>query len=329
MKLATFEAAGQARIGLVHADETRIFDLAAAAARAGRHAPFDSMLELIDADEAGLDLARAIFAQRRAEEDLSRPLDAVRLLAPLPEPRQMRDCMTFPLHIRQGPRGMARLRALAAGDAAEAARIGAEPLPDLPSVFGERPIYYITNRFNVAGPDTVLRWPAYSGVMDYELEFGIVTRKRGRDIPLANAAAHIFGYTIFNDFSARDVQAVESLGRLGPSKSKSFDGGSVLGPWIVTPDEIGDERDLTLVASIDGVEVSRGSSGDMLFSFAEILAFVSRDETVMPGEFVGSGTVGNGCGLEHGRFLRDGETVELRVSRIGALRTTVRAGRGG
>ena len=136
----------------------------------------------------------------------------------------------------QAPRGRRKLSARAKNDLAELARIDAEPLGPLPEVYSKQPIYYITNRFSVRGTNTV-KWPRYSQVMDYELEFGVITKNRGANIPPSRAKDHIFGFTIFNDFSARDAQSVEIEGRLGPAKGKSFDGGNVIGPFIVTPDE--------------------------------------------------------------------------------------------
>ncbi len=323
MKLATYRVSGGApRIGLVHDGDRRLFDLKAAAARAGTDAaPFGSMLALIDADEAGLDAARGLFDRRGNEHDLVMEVADVELLAPLPEPRQMRDGMTFPLHIRQGPRGMRRIAA--AGNAEALAAIEAEPLPDLAEVYRKVPIYYITNRLIVRGSGATIRWPRYSKVMDYELEFGVVTRRQGVNITAEKARDHIFGYTIFNDFSARDQQMIEMQGWLGPAKGKSFDGANVLGPWIVTPDEIGDPYKLKMQARVNGEVWSQGVSEGMLFSFEEMIAYMSRDETLHPGEFIGSGTVGNGCGLEHGRFLQHGDTIELEVERIGILKNRV------
>jgi 2-keto-4-pentenoate hydratase/2-oxohepta-3-ene-1,7-dioic acid hydratase in catechol pathway len=231
--------------------------------------------------------------------------------------------MSFATHILQSRRGA---RALAArrqsGEAAFQAAL-AEPLGDLPPVYQKLPIYYITNRMTVAGPGTTVRWPRYSKVMDYELEFGIVTRRGRANIPLREARDHIFGYTIFNDFSARDIQTIEMDGRLGPAKGKSFDNGNVLGPWIVTPDEIGDPQALDVEVRVNGEMRARGRTAGMLFSFEEILAHASQDETIHAGEFFGSGTVGNCCGLELGRFLDDGDTVELEVEKIGVLRNRV------
>jgi 2-keto-4-pentenoate hydratase/2-oxohepta-3-ene-1,7-dioic acid hydratase in catechol pathway len=292
VKLATFRSDGSERIGLIHGDDQRLFDLSAAAERAGNRNPaFASMLALIDAGDAALDSARALFDKHRSDDSLSRDVAGCEILAPVPEPRQMRDGMSFPLHILQAPRGQRKLAARAANDMAELARIDAEPLGELPDVYRKQPIYYITNRFSVRGTNTVVKWPRYSRVMDYELEFGIITRNRGKDIPAAKAEEHIFGYTIFNDFSARDAQRIEMEGRLGPAKGKSFDGGNVIGPWIVTPDEIGDPYRLKMEARVNGETRSRGVSSGMLFSFEEIIEHVSRDETLMPGEFIFFGRV--------------------------------------
>lgn len=324
MKLATYRSGGRDRIGLIHQDDTRIFDVAAAAERAGRATPaFASMLALIDSGPAALDQARKLLDTHGAEQDLSSDVATAEILAPVPEPRQMRDGMSFPLHILQAPRGQRKLVARARGDMAELARIDAEPLPELPEIYRKQPIFYITNRFSVRGTNTTVKWPRYSQVMDYELEFGVITRNRGANIPASKARDHIFGFTIFNDFSARDAQRIEMEGRLGPAKGKSFDGGNVLGPWIVTPDEIGDPYKLKMEARVNGEVRSRGVTDGMLFSFEEIIAHISQDETIMPGEFIGSGTVGNGCGLELGHYLEDGDVVELEVEKIGILKNKV------
>jgi 2-keto-4-pentenoate hydratase/2-oxohepta-3-ene-1,7-dioic acid hydratase in catechol pathway len=324
VKLATFRSGGLEKIGIVHANDSRLFDLAAASDRTGRSAPaFVSMLALIDAGPAGLDQSRALFDDLGNDETLSLDVAAAEILAPIPEPRQMRDGMSFPLHILQAPRGQRKLVARAKNDMAELARIDAEPLGELPEVYRKQPIYYITNRFSVRGTNTTVKWPRYSRVMDYELEFGIVTKNKGANIPVSKARNHIFGFTIFNDFSARDAQRVEMEGRLGPAKGKSFDGGNVMGPWIVTTDEIGDPYKLRMEARVNGKMRSQGVTEGMLFSFEEIIAHVTKDETLMPGEFIGSGTVGNGCGLELGWYLEHGDTIELDVEKIGVLKNKV------
>jgi 2-keto-4-pentenoate hydratase/2-oxohepta-3-ene-1,7-dioic acid hydratase in catechol pathway len=309
----------------VHDRNQRLFDLAKAAERNGDRDPaFASMTSLIDAGDAALDRANRLFDRRSSEADLSLEVAKVQLLAPVPEPRQMRDGMSFPTHIVQAPRGHLWLKARLDGDQDELKRLEAEQLPDVPGIFRQQPLYYITNRFSVRGPDTTVIWPSYSQLMDDELEFGIFTKKKASNISKKRASEHIFGYTIFNDFSARDAQRKEMEGRLGPAKGKSFDGGNVIGPWIVTPDEIGDPYILNVQVRVNGETRSKEITQGMLFSFEGIIAHVSHDETLMPGEFIDSGTVGNCCGLERGWLLQDGDTVELEVEKICVLRNTVR-----
>ncbi len=323
MKLATFRANGQDKVGIVHHNDSRIFDVAAAASRDASNPAFASMLALIDAGDAALDAARTVFEKHGSDDTLSTAVAGADILAPVPEPRQMRDGMSFPLHILQAPRGQRKLAARAANDSAELDRIDAEPLGELPEVYRRQPIYYITNRFSVRGTNTTVKWPRYSQVMDYELEFGVITKNKGANISAANARNHIFGYTIFNDFSARDAQRLEMEGRLGPAKGKSFDGGNVIGPWIVTPDEIGDPYALKMECRVNGKVRSTGVTDGMLFSFEELIAHITQDETLMPGEFIGSGTVGNGCGLELGWYLEHNDEIELEVEKIGVLRNKV------
>ena len=153
----------------------------------------------------------------------------------------------------------------------------------------------------------------------------------GRNIPEAQAREHIGGYLVFNDFSARDIQGREMGGRLGPAKGKDFDTGNAIGPVLVTPDEVPDPYNLAMSARINGAEVSRGHSSGMRYSFEEIIAYVSRDETLHPGEFFGSGTATlpesgrdrRGCGVEMGRFLQAGDVIELEVERLGILRNPI------
>ena len=324
MRLATYQHGAVTRAGIVHSNDTQVFDLAAAARRDGASdSAFRSMQALIEADDQGLEQARGLFDRRRGEADLSVALTSVKLLAPLPRPAQMRDCMSYPTHIRQAPRGaMAQMARAKDGEAAAKAMM-AQPLGELPEIYRQMPIYYITNRMTVVGPDAVVQWPRYSSVMDYELEVAIVTKRTAANIAVANGRNHIFGYTIFNDFSARDRQAVEMQGRLGPAKGKSFDGSNAMGPWIVTPDELGDVQALKVAVRVNGATRAEGTTGGMLFPFEAILAHASQDETIHAGEVFGSGTVGNCCGLEIDRYLESGDVVELVVEKIGVLRNTV------
>jgi 2-keto-4-pentenoate hydratase/2-oxohepta-3-ene-1,7-dioic acid hydratase in catechol pathway len=315
MKLATFRDPQGSRIGVVADQDGRLFDVTAA------DPAFTDMLRLIDAGDSGLAQVRNLLAHRGAESSLWRPLASVELLAPLPQPRQMRDAMSYATHIRQSNAGVRRLAALLAGDTEAAAKV--VPPADIDPVYRERPIYYITNRMSVAGPESVVRWPAYSRVADFELELAVVIGRTGGNITATEAPAHIFGYTIFNDFSARDVQMREMAGRLGPAKGKSFDGGNVLGPWIVTPDEIPNPQALAVEVRVNNEVWARNTTADMLFPFPALIAYISRDETLHAGEVIGSGTVGNCTGLELGRFLHDGDVVELQIEGIGVLRNRI------
>jgi 2-keto-4-pentenoate hydratase/2-oxohepta-3-ene-1,7-dioic acid hydratase in catechol pathway len=320
MRLATFEADGGTRIGVVDAGGTKVVDLAQAAARDGRPEPaFTDMLALIAAGPAALDRARALAEKFQGDSLIDRPLGAVRLLAPVPVPAQIRDFSVFPGHIRQAPVGMQRLAARLSG----APEPAIAPANAVPPVYAAQPIYYKANRFSVVGTDAVVRWPRYSQVMDFELEFGVFIGKGGADILTARAREHIFGFAIFNDFSARDAQMVEMQGMLGPAKGKDFDTGNAIGPWIVTVDEVPDPYALKMSVRVNGETWASGDSSEMLHRFEDMIAFVSRDETLQPGEFFGSGTMGNGCGLEQGRFLSHGDVVELEVEKIGVLRNRV------
>ncbi len=319
MKLATYRSRdGAAHVAIAHDAESRLFDLTAAS----KGAPaFASMLALIDAGDDGLAEAQRLFDAGRRNSALIIPIADAALLAPLPEPRQMRDGMSYETHIRQSGRGMRRL--MARGNPDALAAIEAEPLAPLAEIYRQIPIYYITNRMIVRGPGATITWPRYSSVMDYELEYGVVIGKTGANIRAADARQHIFGYTIFNDFSARDQQGKEMPGWLGPAKGKSFDGGNVLGPWIVTRDEIPDPYALKAAVRVNGETRCASTTAGMLFSFEQIIAHMSQDDTVYAGEFIGSGTIGNGCGLETGRFLEDGDIVELEIEKIGVLTNKV------
>ena len=319
MKLATYEHEGRPVLGALTPDGQHLLNLSRAAHGRDEGA-FGSMLSLIEAGETSLELGRNLIERGGDPNGALVPVEAVRLLAPLPVPTQIRDASVFPIHIRQAPVGMRRMAARLAGDPMP----DLVPEPDVPRVYRDRPIYYLSNRFSVVGHDETVLWPRYSHVMDYELELAAVIGRHGRDIPAEQAADHIFGYTIYNDFSARDTQWAEMQGMLGPAKGKSFDMGNAMGPWIVTPEELGDVRALQVSARINGDTILESDFSQMLHSFEEIISYISRDETLYPGEIIGSGTVGNGCGMETGRFLSDGDEIEIAIDRIGTLRNRVR-----
>ena len=320
MKLATYQTADGPALGIVLTDTGQIVNAAAAGTQllGARPQALASMQALIESGEHGLALLRRLPLHEAAIAPFAQPLSHVRLLAPLPVPPQLRDCSVFAQHVSNAPIGMHRLQAKLNGQAA-----GPAPTPGVSDVSREQPLWYISNRFSVVGHDAVVHWPAYSRVMDFELEVAIVIGKGGSDIPVEHAREHIFGYTIMNDFSARDQQRREMEGRLGPTKGKSFDTGNAIGPWIVTADEIADPYALNVCVRVDGEEWARNTTAGMLHSLEQIVAFISKNETLHPGEIIASGTVGGCCGLEMGRFLADGSTIELEVEGIGVLRNKV------
>ncbi len=280
------------------------------------------MLAIIEGGDVALDRAYQAIKSAPASAIVARA--DVRLRAPIQPPPQMRDCLCFELHLQQAFAASRKLQAMQSADPEKAiAEIERSGVPAAPPIFYKQPIYYKANRFAVIGTDDEVVWPAYSKFLDFELEFGVYLKDKVKDAPRDGALKHVFGYTIFNDMSARDVQGVEMEGRLGPAKGKDFDTANPMGPCLVTADEIPDPYDLTMIARVNGEEWGRGSSSSMFWKFEDLISHISRSETLYPGEFLGSGTVGNGCGLEHLRFIKPGDLIELEVERIGVLRNRV------
>lgn len=324
MRLVTFVADGVERIGSLIDKDTRIVDLAKAyECIHGEPAPMmASMLSLIEAGESGLIAAGELTDIPPAEALVSR--DTVKLLAPLPRPVQLLDFMAFEGHAR-GAREVHFRKSANRKPDPEAAmeEYRRRGQLDPPPVWFKQPVYFKGNRMNVIGPDADIVYPSFTKELDYELELAIVIGRKGVDIAEADARACIFGYTIFNDVSARDAQIEEMRGQLGPAKGKDFDTGNVLGPCIVTADEIPDPYALDMRARLNGEELSHGNSGDIYHSFEKMIAHVSRDETIWPGEVFGSGTIGGGSGHEHFRLMEPGDVIELEIEKIGVLRNRV------
>lgn len=313
MKLATFSTPTDSspRVGVVTGDGSAIVDLAVALSQAG----FDptvarSMQDVIEGGQACLATIRTAIAVY-ADDPIA--IGVVKLHAPLPRPVQIRDCMCFEEHLVGSSQAAMRMFGLT--EPSERSR-------KMHEIFKLRPIYYKANRMAVVGPDTAVHWPSYSKIMDYELEMGCVIGKTGRNILRDDARAHIFGFMIFNDFSARDTQGMEMESGLGPSKSKDFDGANAMGPWIVTIDEFYPDS-AAMTVRVNGEVRSVGNSSSMTVKFEDLIAFISTSETLHAGEILGSGTVGGGCGLEAGKLLADGDVIELEVEGIGTLRNTV------
>jgi fumarylacetoacetate (FAA) hydrolase len=312
---------GLPRLGALRGDQ--VVDLAAARgwAKVARGLPLeplaDSLFELIAAGPASWAYAHNLLAILEGEDILQiqdperRPvayrLDQVLLYPPLPRPTGLRDFYAFERHVLT----------------AHSAR-GKE----VPVEWYRFPVFYFSNPNAIFGPGEIVPYPYYSRALDYELEIACIIGRPGRDIPAEEAAGFIFGYSILNDWSARDEQRLEMKVGLGPAKGKDF--ATSLGPWITTPDELSDREtgrpgvyDLEMVARVNGKERSRGNWKELHYSFGEMIARASASAFLLPGEVLGSGTVGTGCLLEltngAGPWLKPGDVVELEVERLGSL----------
>jgi 2-keto-4-pentenoate hydratase/2-oxohepta-3-ene-1,7-dioic acid hydratase in catechol pathway len=333
MKLVTYaDKNGTERIGAFAGEDKEIIALQAATlARDNTPSPhFESMLAFLAGGPRAREKAMEVVAYVEEQHPPGAvvPLDEVTLLAPVPRPESIRDCLCFEQHIINSIRVVGLQRFAPLDEWVERTFGRKRSLAYRANkAWYERPIYYKSNRFSVVGTGADVRMPSYAQRFDYELEWGIFIGKQGTDIPKNEARSHIGGYTIFNDFSARDIQLREQKGRLGPAKGKDFDSGNAMGPCLVTPDEIDDPYDLTMLARVNGEEWSRGTTADMGWTFEDLIEYISRSETIHPGEFFGSGTCsgiqGKGCGLELGRYLKAGDVVELEVEKIGVLENTV------
>ena len=221
----------------------------------------------------------------------------VKLKAPVPRPNSLRDYLTF-----EGHASFSGKKQLDKG-------------------WYEIPVCYKGNPDTVIGPDEIILWPAFTDLLDYELEYGVYIGKEGKNIARARANEYIAGYTIFNDVSARDIQLQEMLaGGVGPAKGK--DTCSVMGPCLVTAEEV-DPDNLRMMARVNGELWSDNNSGTAYWTWPQIIEFASMEETLYPGDFLGSGTVEHGCGMELNRWIQPGDVIELEVEGIGILRNRV------
>lgn len=305
MKFATFERAGDPpTAGVVTGDAIHAL-------------PIDtSVLDLV---RAGLPAALAEGA-RAARSSPPVPLTDVALLAPL-RPPTLRDFVAFEEHV-------------------EGVRRAVEGAAGVPDAWYDAPAFYFSNPHSVVGTEHPVAVPGGSEALDYELEVAAVIGERGSDLDIGVAGDHIFGYTILNDWSARDLQGREMRVGLGPAKGKDF--ASTLGPWIVTADELHECKDsdgfldLLCTAEINGSTVGQDVLSNMSWTFDALIAYASRDTVLVPGDVLGSGTVGNGgClaelwgrrGSQQPAPLQVGDVVTLHVERIGSIRNQVVAGR--
>lgn len=303
MRIATFWHAGVERAGVV-TDEW-VF-------------PFGGGLDVRAIVALGLDAATELGARAVASGD-GVALDQVRLRAPL-RPASVRDFVAFEEHV-------------------QGIRRSIDGVGGVDEAWYDAPTFYFTNPHTILGPDDDVTFPSTSEVRDFELEVAIVLQRGGTNLSAAAARDVIFGYTIFNDWSARDLQRREMRVNLGPAKGKDF--ASSLGPWIVTADELDAYRDaeafldLECTASVNGVEVGRDVLSNMGWTFETMVAYASRDSLVVAGDVLASGTVGNGgClaelwgrrGAQQPPPLQPGDVVTLSVQGIGSLTNRVVAG---
>ncbi len=240
------------------------------------------------------------FIEAGAPSGAVKPVEGARLRSPL-RPRTLRDFLSFEGHLLNAFKNLKR---------------------EIPAEWYEVPAYYKGLPDTVIGPDEEVPWPSYCDELDHELELAAVIGRGGKDIPLGSALDHVFGYTIWNDMSARDTQRRELPIGMGPGKAKDWDGSNVLGPCIVTADEL-DIANLRLTVRVNGELWGSDTTKHMHHSFAAMIEYASRDLTLRPGEVFGSGTVATGSGLEIDRWLRPGDIIEMEAEGIGLLRNTV------
>ena len=324
MKLVTFAVptpVGEIlRIGTIHHEEIIDLNMGYARYLADEHAQGRSSYELAAAtlpadmiaffrrgqkgkDRARLTIDYVLGHQERgglsgpSGEKMVYGMDEVRLKAPVPRPNSLRDYLAF-----EGHASFSGKRQLDSG-------------------WYDIPVCYKGNPDTVIGPNDIVPWPAFTDLLDYELEYGIYIGKEGRNIPRERAEEYIAGYTIFNDISARDIQLQEMLaGGLGPAKGK--DTCSIMGPCLVTPEDV-EPGNLRMIARVNGEVWSDNNSGTAYWTWPQIIEFASLEETLYPGDFLGSGTVEGGCGMELNRWIQPGDVIELEVKGIGVLRNRV------
>jgi 2-keto-4-pentenoate hydratase/2-oxohepta-3-ene-1,7-dioic acid hydratase in catechol pathway len=285
-------------IDVRRAERLRLERAGASPAAARRIAEAAVPSSMTMAIEEGPVFADALTAALESLRDGDGHIEAPSFIAPL-DPCVYRDFMVFEKHFSFGY----RWRNL-----------------EVPKVLYEFPVSYVGGIHGFIGPEEEVPWPHYTQHMDYELELGIVIGSRGKDLKPEEAGDSVFGFTILNDFSARDIQAREMTAGLGPSKGKHFASG--LGPWIATPNEI-PASGLRMQARLNGTSVADTSSAQMIWSVEEIVAWASAGEWLAPGMLLGSGTANGGSGIELGSKLSPGDVIELEIERLGRLRNVI------
>lgn len=324
MKLVTFEVGGVERIGFLL--DGRVYDLtychATLLKKEGITTPLrlanalipPHMLSFLEGEERALSEARRTFEfvndlvgkGKQVEgpngERAVFSFDDVRLRAPI-KPRLMIDFSTFEEHVRMGFEKLGM---------------------SIPEEWYRVPVGYKMNPYSVIGPEDPILWPEFTKLLDYELEFGVVVGKRGKNISKSDAMNYVLGYTIVNDVSARDMEFIELRAMpLGPLKSKDFDSSTPMGPCIVTRDEVKNPHNLRMVARVNGEVWSEANTSGMYWKIPDLISHLSRDQTIYPGTVFLSGTPGGGCGMHVGKMLKPGDVIELEIEGIGKLKNPV------
>jgi fumarylacetoacetate (FAA) hydrolase len=286
----------------------------------------DNVIEFLKLGENVIDATEQQLAKIEDDTLTIIAVDDYTLLAPVPHPTSCRDGYAFRQHVASARKNR-----------------GVEMIKE----FDEYPIFYFTNHNAIQGPGEIYCMPDHFQQLDFELEIAIVIGKEGRNIKAKDADAYIAGFTIMNDLSARKLQMEEMLLNLGPAKGKDFS--TVIGPWLVTPNElkafqvpakqghIGHNYDLSMKCWVNDKLVSQGNVKDMDWTFAEIIERCSYGVTIYPGDVIGSGTVGTGCFLElngtgklndpnyEAQWLQANDTVKMAIDGLGTLENTIKA----
>ncbi|GGM74668.1 fumarylacetoacetase [Thermogymnomonas acidicola] len=298
------------RVGRVRSDD----GVHAVVFRENSAVPISSVMDVEEGELQGY-LVQFVMRNRerieKAVQEEGQGIDYQSILSPIPRIPSIRDFYTFEEHVRKGR-----------------ARRGLDMAPE----WYEIPAFYYSGTSNIYPSGSAVKYPSYSQELDYEMEVGIVIGREGRDIQKGEAMDYVLGMVLMNDWSARDVQRKEMAIGLGPAKSKDF--ATSIGPYIVTMDEIVPRQaesakfDITVKAYVNSTKYSEGNLKDMYWSFADMIAWASRDTTLRPGDILMSGTVATGCILELGPekygWIRRGDHVRIESDLLGTLENVVR-----
>lgn len=325
MKLVTYNDNHNQTLGIYH--ENQVYNLHKAALLKGYKDFPSTMKAFLDAGESAMQFARELDKQVKSGKLNAEhfPSSQVEFLAPVPQPTSCRDGYAFRQHVAAARRNRK-----------------VDMIPE----FDEYPIFYFTNHNAIQGPGDIYCMPDHFRQLDFELEVAVVIGKKGMNIQAKDADNFIAGYLIMNDLSARTLQMEEMKLNLGPAKGKDFS--TVIGPYLVTPDELepykipakpghtGNNYNLKMECRVNGKLVSTGNMGDMDWTFAEIIERCAYGVNILPGDVIGSGTVGTGCFLELNgtgllsdpnyktQWLMENDVVEMEVTGLGCLKNTIK-----